>query len=544
MFFPESGIILDRHPHLREEIENLDRFMKEFSSGPFEAPQVAEMIGTETPILLRLLGIYVEEGLLQCEECVCCPVCETRLPLPENWDSPEGNPARVFCDICGNDVDVTTKDIEKRYQIAFQSPQARKDNGTGQLLAGSVTGHSMNEGFPQGFIDDVFQHTPIMSYLADKLSARDKPLAGIRAVVVLHFLRDLVPFTEAMINLGLDPSAAHFFYKHYRYPQRDTVATWLREKSTDVRDLDELDPFLLDLNKEQKETLGRVLVIEDGGYVVPLIHKKYQNVLDNTIGAVEQTMRGIWNDREVKNDGTDLKIPIASVAEAKLKGFFEPPHVAEAVIKNIESWIPDSTLAGMRVAVIGYGAIGKQVVAKLTGRGAKVTVYDTDSNRILEADNQGYNTADSALDAVSGVQLVVGCSGRGSLGRSEILALQHGAMLASASSELREFAIDELKHLSKDHRLFLAPDDRQAGTTFVLRKRNREVVLLADGYPVNFWGMNSMPDQVSDPIMCLLLLSAVAIATGLISEPGIDSDIVNALASEYEIAELYHDHYT
>jgi hypothetical protein len=68
------------------------------------------------------------------------------------------------------------------------------------------------------------------------------------------------------------------------------------------------------------------LIIEDGGYLVPEIHR-FDSIPPFVIGAVEQTARGVWNDETV-----DLKIPVLTVAFSEFKKELEAPEVGNAVV--------------------------------------------------------------------------------------------------------------------------------------------------------------------------------------------------------------------
>ena len=403
----------------------------------------------------------------------------------------------------------------------------------------------LSESLSPEFIKDPFRNTPLMSYFSHMI--KEKPLSGKRILILLHFLRDLIPFVQAMLKLGLDPSKSYFYYKKYPYPQRDAINHWLLGQGCNVRPVAEMDADL-EILERQKDVSEKVLIIEDGGHIYPCILEKYPELLKRVHGCVEQTTRGRRNIEEAlrkykTKHRTMPKIPILNVADAKLKEDFEPPHVADAVVRNIRNFLGDVDFRGKSVAVLGYGTIGEKLAEKLKQEGMRVTVFDPDSHKTLKVSQVGLELSNSSIDAVRDKFLVIGTSGDCSIGRNEILELSHYTHLASTSSEQYEFAISELESLSGGRSTEFAPEGKVVGTVYRLRAGEKEVVLLANGYPINFWGLNSMPDQASDLIMTLLLLSLVDVAIGGSKKSGIDTNRVNEIAEEYEVAKLYLGHH-
>jgi S-adenosylhomocysteine hydrolase len=76
-------------------------------------------------------------------------------------------------------------------------------------------------------------------------------------------------------------------------------------------------------------------------------------------------------------------------------------------------------------------------------------------------------------------------------------------------------------------------------TKYIIRGTDKAINLLADGFPINFWASNSMPNEVSDLIMSLIFISVIYLAEHHQKlNRKIDPDIVNQLANECEIAKI------
>ena len=389
-------------------------------------------------------------------------------------------------------------------------------------------------------IEEIWERMHILSYyrstLPGKFVRENLPFSGKCFLIVLHFTRDLLPFLELCECLGLNPESTYIFWKPYMYPHRKQIAAYLEEeKRYNVYCLTEIENVLSKLASSPMEQLQTV-VIEDGGYIVPLLHSSFPAILKQLIGAVEQTTRGIRNDRQVAR----LTIPVMSVAEADLKNRIEPPHVADAVVRNLENLLSHEKIRGQDITLMGYGYIGREIASRFRDR-TSLTIYDPRPEKRQEAKEKGFNIVDQSRDAVKDKFLILGCSGETSIGREEIINLRHNTYLASATSDQKEIGLLELSALSTKRRLPLKnAEGKNIGTSYTLRKRKQEICLLADGYPVNFWFAESMPDQVSDLILSFILVSTI----NLVQEHQamtkiVHVDKVNECAEKYELAKLY-----
>ena len=351
-------------------------------------------------------------------------------------------------------------------------------------------------------IEQIRNRMPLLNYYSDKLSMeyKTKQFNDKILLVILHFLKDLIILLESLEKLGLDPNKCYLFWKQYLYPHKDQIILYLREKGyNNIYPLEELEDILRGL---ESENIDNLIILEDGGYIAPSLHYNFPNLLKKTIGVVEQTTKGIRRDKEISR----IDIPIQNVAEAEIKMRIEPPYVADAIIQSVTDLLSHEKLRGRKIAVLGYGVIGTKIVERLQSMGCHVTVYDPESKKRIEARDKGLDVVSESYNAVKDKFLVIGCSGDTSINLKEILQLQHKAYLVSASSDQVEINVPELRNLSREIKP-LKIDDKIIGTSYILREKDTEIRLIADGYPVNFWYSESMPNQVSDLILSILLLS-------------------------------------
>ena len=198
--------------------------------------------------------------------------------------------------------------------------------------------------------------------------------------------------------------------------------------------------------------------------------------------------------------------------------------------------LPNMAWNSKEVAVMGCGTVGFEIAKWLLANRANVTIYEPNQTKALIAHQEGgIRLAGSSAEAASGKHFVIGASGSESINEDVIAALSHNTYLISASSEQYEIDQDTLVAFGEQKPLS-GEGDQVIGTDFLLAPDQRCVHVLANGYPINFWGMDSMPEEASDMIMSLILLSAVEVAGETLGHPGINTDLVNTLADDQHYA--------
>ena len=107
--------------------------------------------------------------------------------------------------------------------------------------------------------------------------------------------------------------------------------------------------------------------------------------------------------------------------------------------------------------------------------------------------------------------LIVGTSGRCSIDKSVLQAIPDGAVIVSTSSDQVEIDLKALGRLARSDPTELALGKHE----YIIqqpKKPRKKVIVLAEGYPINFYGSESLPNDTIDPIMTLLMLCGVELA--------------------------------
>lgn len=544
MYFRECERLASEQLDLAPLIKKVDGILRELPPASLVRPgSIAKRLAERESQVDGVLRGLADIGLLSKESMVECPQCET-LMLWERFQEALAEDDEYLCTTCGTDLRNHRYNLDP---VLAYRPRPGELHGAIQETAGRSAESSVcvNEQIPGALIERPFAHTPLLQYFSHLPRLDPGELfSDIRVLMVLHFLRDLVPFVEAMVSLGLNPANATLFYKPYPYPQRDAIKGWLESMQCRVLPVSQVSACLNGLNTCHPDSRRKVLIIEDGGYIVPEMHRCFPDLLYRTIGAVEQTTRGIINVERWLGESTTNKLafPVLSVAGSKLKAEFEPKYIADASLSNMSRMFPHMAWRGKEVAVLGYGTVGQSVAGRLLQNGANVTAWDPSPEKRLAVQQQGgLSLTSSAAEAVLQKSFVFGASGSRSIDEAVIANLRHDTYLVSVSSDQYEIDLDELGRLAVSRETLKASDGSVIGTDYILQPDGRRVHVVANGYPVNFWGVESMPEQASDLILTLLLLSAVDLATGKCREPGIDTDAVNHMAAGegYNIASKF-----
>lgn len=247
----------------------------------------------------------------------------------------------------------------------------------------------------------------------------------------------------------------------------------------------------------------RLLILENGGYAVPIIHEHFAHKAHLCTGAVEETKQGLWKDQKIGL----LLFPVIQTADTPIKKI-ESAHIGEPVVIALSTILKKAGLGiqGKKIGVLGYGWIGSSVARVLKMRSSHVLVYDKDPIKNIEAYYQGcvHGNRDTVLEESD---IIIGATGQTSIEGEDFEKLKSGVFLASASSKRIEFDINYLEQNSYNI--------AQAEThikEYHLAKSKKIVHLLANGEPVNFL-VESLPHEIMDLMMADMYLCLVSLCT-------------------------------
>jgi len=335
-------------------------------------------------------------------------------------------------------------------------------------------------------------------------------------ILIQHLLSDFIHLVDAFEKNNADKS--HIFIIGIPYSTKNKTVKYLKLRDYKNLTVPETYPFdepvkaaMLKAMELSVQTSKKILIIEDGGYAVPILHRDYYENSKLFVGAVEQTANGISTDeglyQELKKQGRDYCIPIMDVARSDIKLRLESPLIGRAVCHNIALLLGKDYLeiAGKSVGVVGFGHTGSRIVKTLRDMGANVTIFSDRKIDLSFANNEGYTIVDSATELIGKSRIIIEATGRVWAGVDEITAFQNNSYFVSASSKRLGIKYSDFDSLINTDKILNCPG---IGKKYEIISTGNAITLLADGYPVNFFDSESVPDKAIEFIPTILFESA------------------------------------
>jgi adenosylhomocysteinase len=358
------------------------------------------------------------------------------------------------------------------------------------------------------------------------------PLAGHAAIFTIHHQTDFVLLLEKALELGVERPLVTVIDKEYRYRYSRRVDAHIRRAlGVPVYSYSNLTEGISDhirrVDAARAEagapTWTPTIVVDDGGYILPQLHKHFEASLSLFKGVVEQTTSGIWKLEPF----SDLRVPVFSVAESELKATVEAHGVAQAALTSLRRLLPNEKFDGRTAVVVGFGRIGHALAEILRRHNVDVHVVDDAPAMQVTARERGFQAhADlPTLLRQLAPRYVFSCARPLAVDRQSLLAISGDCALISVTSRDEAFDKDALADS------FEAEPLGSLGTRYT--RSGNSLLLVADGFPVNFHFAESMPNQQSDLVMASLLVGAISLARAPVAwPPGNDPARANAVLNE------------
>lgn len=240
--------------------------------------------------------------------------------------------------------------------------------------------------------------------------AQDQPLKGARIAGCLHMTIQTAVLIETLTSLGAEVtwSSCNIFSTQDHAAAAVAavgvpVFAWKGESEEEYTWC--LEQQLLAF----KDGKHLNLILDDGGDLTALVHKKYPDMLKDCYGVSEETTTGVHHlYRMLKGNG--LLIPAVNVNDSVTKSKFDNLYgCRESLIDGIKR-ATDVMIAGKVAIVAGFGDVGKGCAQALHSMGARVIVTEIDPINALQAAVSGYQVT-TMEDAAPEGQIFVTTTG-------------------------------------------------------------------------------------------------------------------------------------
>ena len=131
------------------------------------------------------------------------------------------------------------------------------------------------------------------------------------------------------------------------------------------------------------------MVLDDGGDLTGMIHKKYPQMLAKIHGITEETTTGVHRLLEMLEKG-ELKVPAINVNDSVTKSKNDNKYGCRHSLNDAIKRGTDMLLSGKKALVIGYGDVGKGSAQSLRQEGMIVRIAEIDPICAMQACMDGY----------------------------------------------------------------------------------------------------------------------------------------------------------
>lgn len=238
---------------------------------------------------------------------------------------------------------------------------------------------------------------PGLMILREKFG-KTKPLKGARITGCLHMTVQTAVLIETLTTLGAEVrwSSCNIF------STQDTSAAAIAKTGVPVfawkGETEEEYWWCVEQSLKFAGGQGPNMLLDDGGDLTSLVHKKFPSLLNDIRGLSEETTTGVHNLHQMMAKG-ELKIPAINVNDAVTKSKFDNLYgCRESLVDGIKR-ATDVMVAGKTVVVAGFGDVGKGSARSMRSMGARVIVTEIDPINALQAVMEGYEvrTLEEAL---------------------------------------------------------------------------------------------------------------------------------------------------
>ncbi len=342
-----------------------------------------------------------------------------------------------------------------------------------------------------------FQFMPVLQTIRKQFIST-QPLAGIRIAACLHVTTETANLMVALRDGG---ASVVLCASNPLSTQDDVAATLVRDYGIPVYAIKGEN------NEVYYSHLAAVLdhkphlTMDDGADLVTSLHTKRQDLLAGVLGGTEETTTGVIRLRAMAKDDV-LKYPVIAVNDAQTKHLFDNRYgTGQSTMDGILR-ATNVLLAGMPVAVVGYGWCGRGVAMRARGLGANVIVCEVDPIKGLEALMDGYRVM--TMNEAAGIaEVFITVTGNKSvIAREHFEKLKNGAILCNSGHFNVEVDLETLDRMAASRRQV-----REFVEEYVM-KDGRRIFVLGEGRLINLAAAEGHPASVMDMSFANQALSA------------------------------------
>ncbi len=216
-----------------------------------------------------------------------------------------------------------------------------------------------------------------------------KPLKGARIAGCLHMTIQTAVLIETLVELGAEVQ----WSSCNKFSTQDHAASAIAAAGVPVYawkgETDEEYDWCIEQTLYFKDGQPLNMILDDGGDLTLMIHKKYPELAAGIRGITEETTTGVHRLYQMFEKG-ELLIPAINVNDSVTKSKFDNLYGCRESLADGIKRATDIMIAGKTVVVAGYGDVGKGCAQSMKSYGAKVLITEIDPICALQAAMEGY----------------------------------------------------------------------------------------------------------------------------------------------------------
>ncbi|MCB1682929.1 MAG: adenosylhomocysteinase [Pseudomonadales bacterium] len=337
--------------------------------------------------------------------------------------------------------------------------------------------------------------------------AKDQPLAGAKIIGCIHMTVQTAVLIETLTALGAEVrwSSCNIFSTQDHAAAAMAAAgipvfAWKGETEEEYWWCIEQT-----INKDGRPWDANLL-LDDGGDLTELLHKKYPQMLKHVHGISEETTTGVHRLLEMIKRG-ELKVPAINVNDSVTKSKNDNRYGCRHSLNDAIKRGTDMLMAGKRALVIGYGDVGKGSAQSLRQEGMIVRVVEIDpicamqacmdGYEVVSAYNKGVNTGrleDIDQRLLKDTDLIVTCTGNvGVCDASMLKSVKRGAVICNIGHFDNEIDTAFMRSNWKWQKI-----KDQVHQIFRSDDASDYIILLSEGRLVNLGNAMGHPSRIMD----------------------------------------------
>lgn len=216
-----------------------------------------------------------------------------------------------------------------------------------------------------------------------------KPLKGARIAGSLHMTVETAVLIETLTTLGAEVrwSSCNIF------STVDSAAAAIAKSGVPVfawkGETEEEYNWCIEETLKFADGKGPNMLLDDGGDLTSLVHKKFPHLLKDIKGVSEETTTGVHHLHILHKKG-ELKVPAINVNDSVTKSKFDNLYGCRESLPDGIKRATDVMIAGKTVVIAGFGDVGKGCAHSMRSHGARVLITEIDPIIALQAAMEGY----------------------------------------------------------------------------------------------------------------------------------------------------------